>query len=63
MTHPDIEKIEKLGCLNPTDYAVIGDCRYCGSPLYDDGFEHTKSMDGLFCDIDCCHEFYSIEAF
>lgn len=63
MTHPDIEKLEKLGYLNPTSNAIIGSCRYCGNTLYDDGFEHIKSMDGLFCDLSCCHMFYSIEEF
>ncbi len=61
MTHPDILKMERDGCLDyPNEPKYIGDCLYCNHGLYDD-YAHCESRDGMFCDLDCCHAFYNIE--
>lgn len=61
MTHPDILKMERFGNLNPNAMPrKTGTCLYCGEALYDDMPELTQSMDGLFCDLSCCHEYYEI---
>ena len=63
MTHPDILKMERFGGLNPnTVPRIIGECQYCGTELYDDMPELVKSADGLFCEMDCCHEYYGIRS-
>ena len=60
MTHPDIIKAEIFGKCSPYDIEeYLGDCTYCGQPVYDDG-EAVQSTDGLFCDMDCCCEYYEI---
>ncbi len=61
MTHPDILITERFGYVDyPKNAVKIGECHYCGANLYDDNIESVESIDGRFCDIDCCHEFYEI---
>lgn len=61
MTHPDILKMEKDGCLDPIQsFNKVGECHYCGENLYDDSVELVESIDGKFCHMDCCLEFYEI---
>lgn len=62
MTHPDIVKMEKFGCLDPeTPLRRIGNCLCCGEELYDDGLALVESTDGIFCSLACCHEYYEIQ--
>ena len=37
----------------------IGECLYCESNIYESS-DTVESTDGMFCDIDCCHEYYEI---
>ncbi|MBQ4145193.1 MAG: hypothetical protein IJD36_01075 [Clostridia bacterium] len=61
MTHPDILKMERFGELNPSRKPRrIGECFYCGAPLFDNMTGIVRSVDGIFCDCDCCHENYEI---
>ncbi len=60
MTHPDILAIERHGFLPLGKSGVkIGRCIYCEENIYDDS-EPIESRDGLFCDMDCCCEYYEI---
>ena len=61
MTHPDIIDAELYGSHYETDANKIGECLYCEDDVYDDNGDVVSSADGLFCDIDCCHEYYGIE--
>lgn len=64
MTHPDILRMEKFGELYPAEENVaIGKCLYCGEMIYDGDPVYAESIDGFFCDIDCCHNFYEIRVF
>lgn len=60
MTHPDITNAETFGCY-PFGYTEerAGECLYCGQTVYNDG-EAVRSTDGIFCDMDCCCEYYEI---
>ncbi len=58
MTHPEITHTEMFGSLNYSPRQV-GECLYCEAVLYDEG-EIVESRDGLFCDMDCCLEYYEI---
>ncbi|MBE5039227.1 hypothetical protein [Ructibacterium gallinarum] len=61
MTHPDILTMEKLGYLPPESAPhKIGYCLYCDEPLFEGDTELTESTDGMFCSMDCCHEYYEI---
>ncbi|MEG1441566.1 MAG: hypothetical protein RSB38_08740 [Oscillospiraceae bacterium] len=61
MTHPDIKRVEATGYLySETSAKLISGCQYCGTEIYDDGYEYIKSADGIFCTLDCCHEYYGI---
>lgn len=62
MTHPDILEAEAFGCYTPGGREKIGECTYCEAALYDDE-EVTESCDGLFCDMDCCCEYYEIRRY
>lgn len=62
MTHPDIEKMERFGTLNPNRIPQLaGFCAECGTELWDDMPELVQSVDGMFCDMECCHEYYRIK--
>lgn len=62
MTHPDIIKMERFGTLDPRSIPKLaGFCAECGTELWDNSPELVKSVDGLFCDIECCHEYYQIK--
>lgn len=62
MTHPDIKFIERYGY--PPErlrYSrPVGVCLCCGSDIY--GGSYVKSFDGLFCDMECCHNYYEIDS-
>ncbi len=61
MTHPDILAVERLGSVRQMKAAdKIGDCLYCEQPVLSDG-EATESVDGLFCSMECCLEYYEIQ--
>ena len=61
MTHPDILRMEKFGELYPAEENVaMGKCLYCGEMIYSSDLEYTESIDGVFCDMDCCHNYYEI---
>lgn len=61
MTHPDILTTERLGSLYHEDSAEkIGECLYCEATVYDSA-DAVESVDGLFCDMECCHEYYGIQ--
>lgn len=62
MTHPDIENVERYGCVKRDAFRdrPIGVCLFCGSDIYKDGERHFKSFDGVFCDKECCHSYYEI---
>lgn len=61
MTHPDIIKAEIFGSYFPlTAEECVGECLYCEKPIYNDGLA-VKSTDGIFCNMDCCCEYYEIE--
>ncbi len=63
MTHPDITRVEMLGEIQNEKKCKIGECLYCETALYDDSSEVMESTDGLFCDMDCCCEYYEITPF
>ena len=59
MTHPDILTIEKFGGLNPKRFAErTGYCINCGRQVCEDA---VLSKDGVFCNMECLHEYYEIE--
>lgn len=64
MTHPDIRFAERYGY--PPERLPrtrqIGVCLYCGSEIYGGPEGYVKSFDGLFCDMDCCHNYYEIDS-
>ncbi len=63
MTHPDIIATERLGGIRHTKAAAkIGVCLYCENAVYDDSSEVMESVDGMFCDMDCCCEYYEIRS-
>ncbi len=60
MTHPEIITMEKTGIPYSADEKIkIGECLYCESNIYESS-DTVESTDGMFCDIDCCHEYYEI---
>lgn len=62
MTHPDILATESLGSVRQMKAAEkIGECLYCESAVLDDG-EAIESTDGIFCDMNCCCEYYEIRS-
>ena len=59
--HPDIRAAELTGY--PAEYMshkVIGRCLYCAEEITDHD-TYVKSFDGIFCGMDCCHEYYEID--
>lgn len=61
MTHPDIIATETFGSVRQMKAAEkIGECLYCESAVFDDSGEAVESTDGMFCDMDCCCEYYEI---
>ena len=61
MTNPDILATEKFGSVRPERTAErIGECLYCEADIYDDNGDAVGSTDGMFCDMDCCCEYYEI---
>lgn len=61
MTHPDIIRMERFGTPYPMELSEkTGECIYCKADVYDDNTEAVRSCDGLFCDEDCCREYYEI---
>ena len=64
MTHPDIVRMERHGCLRPKEEPEpIGVCRYCGTELFRDGAPLVESPEGRFCDMECCCAYYGIEQY
>lgn len=62
MTHPDIIATERFGTPYPIDEPEkIGECEYCEKNIFDDNSDAVESTDGLFCDMDCCCEYYEIQ--
>lgn len=60
MTHPDIIAAEIFGGYPPRDDAEkIGVCTFCEENIFD-GFDAVESVDGMFCNMDCCCEYYEI---
>lgn len=60
MTHPSIITIETYGVPQPeAENVKIGECLYCESNVYDTS-DVVESTDGMFCDMDCCYEYYEI---
>ena len=71
MTHPDIDFVERHGYtreqMNFLKRAVglkrtVGVCKECGCVI-PEGDAYIKSADGVFCNIDCCHDYYEIEEY
>lgn len=60
MTHPDITETEIYGGYKGSSAEKIGECQYCEADVYDDNGDAVVSNDGLFCDMDCCCEYYEI---
>lgn len=60
MTHPEILMTEIYGSRSPHTANRIGECLYCELPVFDDSGDAVVSCDGLFCDMDCCCEYYEI---
>lgn len=61
MTHPDITATETFGSVRQMKAAEkIGECLYCDANVYDDSDDTVESGDGIFCDMDCCCEYYEI---
>lgn len=58
LTHPDILNTEIYGC-DADNNIKIGECAYCEADLFDD-YDIIESCDGMFCDMDCCFEYYEI---
>ncbi len=58
LTHPDILDAEIHGCDN-RESRKIGECTYCEADLFDDE-DIIESCDGMFCDMECCCEYYEI---
>lgn len=60
MTHPDILKVERWGCVYPLpEPKIVGQCEQCKGNITND-FEYYESKDGLFCCDDCIKEYYDI---
>ena len=61
MTHPEITAAERFGSLPPREDAEkIGICLYCEENIFSDD-EAVESVDGTFCSMDCCCEYYEIQ--
>lgn len=60
MTHPDIIFTEIYGSHPSERVEKVGECLYCESVIYDDSDDVVESTDGMFCDMDCCCEYYEI---
>lgn len=60
MTHPDIITAEIFGGTPAAGKSKIGECLYCEAVLCEDDGEVIESTDGLFCDMECCCEYYEI---
>ncbi len=60
MTHPEILIAETYGSLPPRTAERIGECLYCDAVVFDNSGDAVVSTDGLFCDMDCCCEYYEI---
>ncbi len=60
MTHPDIIDAERFGGVRERRAHKIGECLYCEADVYDDNGDATMSTDGLFCNMECCCEYYEI---
>lgn len=62
MTHPDIKNVEKYGYTYSElkYYKPLGVCAFCGSDVFSDGEVHVKSFDGVFCNSECCNNYYEI---
>lgn len=58
LTHPYITDAEIYDC-DDRENRKIGECTYCESDLFDDD-DVIESCDGMFCDMDCCCEYYEI---
>lgn len=61
MTHPTIRCCEDTGYPPYEQYRFqpVGKCLYCGNVITDEA--HIKSFDGIFCDMDCCRNYYEIK--
>lgn len=58
--HPDIRAAELTGY--PAGYRFpkpVGQCLYCGDDIIEG--DCVKSFDGMFCDMECCHNYYEIK--
>ena len=59
--HPDIRAAERTGY--PCGYKsieLVGHCMFCCEDI-PEGRRYVESFDGIFCDMECCHEYYEIE--
>ena len=57
--HPDIRAAELTGY--PAGFRFskpVGQCLYCGEYIEGD---YVKSFDGMFCNMECCHNYYEIK--
>ncbi len=63
MTHPDIDFVERHGYTREQMNFLtgpVGVCKECGCVI-PEGDAYIKSTDGVFCNIDCCRDYYEIE--
>lgn len=60
MTHPEILMTEMYGSRSERDASKIGSCAYCEAWIFDASGDTVISQDGLFCDMNCCCEYYEI---
>lgn len=60
MTHPHIQATEIFGGIKEVIAQKIGECQYCEADIYNDNGDAIESTDGMFCNMDCCCEYYEI---
>lgn len=62
LTHPDIIGAETFGVDDIGKNRKVGSCLNCEAAVYETS-DTTESCDGLFCDMDCCREYYEIRRY
>lgn len=61
LDHPDIIAMERYGRVSrPGEQPVLGECASCHECILK-GAEHVESDDAIFCDMECCYNYYGIE--
>jgi len=62
-----IQQKYDIGCFKRYGYSGGGEeetqrCLFCGSDVFP-SLPHVESDDGIFCDMECCHNYYRISEY